>query len=278
MPRFRLTIEYDGAPFVGWQRQVNGPSVQQAIEDAAAEFCGERCAVVGAGRTDAGVHALAQTAHIDLPRAYEATTVRDAVNFHLKPHPIAVLAAAAVDKHFHARFSATGRRYLYRILNRRAPPALDRGRVWWLSQPLDVERMAEAARLLVGRHDFNSFRSTACQARSPLKTLDTLSVTADGEHIRIEAAARSFLHNQVRILVGTLKRVGEGGWSVADVAAALAARDRRKAGPTAPPEGLYLAGVRYDEAPAAAISQHGIGGAVDQNADEDVEDDETDGG
>jgi tRNA pseudouridine38-40 synthase len=284
MPRYRLTIEYDGAPFVGWQRQSNGPSVQQAIEDAVAAFCGERCAVVGAGRTDAGVHALAQSAHVDLPSAYAPATVRNAINFHLKPQPVAILDTEAVGERFHARFSAIQRRYVYRILNRRAPPALDRGRVWWLPQPLDVADMTAAAGVLVGRHDFSSFRSTMCQARSPVKTLDVLSVETDGDGIFVRAEARSFLHNQVRILVGTLKWVGEGHWSAADVASALAARDRRRGGPTAPAAGLYLAGVGYpaiagrEPAPVdAAPSEQGVGNAVDEDADQNVENDEADG-
>ncbi len=275
MPRYRLTIEYDGSPFVGWQRQDNGPSVQQVLEEAIARFCGQHCGTVGAGRTDAGVHALGQVAHVDLPRCYEQTTVRDAINFHLRPQPVAILDAAVVADTFHARFSAISRLYRYRILNRRAAPTLDRGHVWWVSQLLDIQAMAEAARRLVGRHDFSSFRSTACQARSPLKTLDALTVTAEGAEIRVTAEARSFLHNQVRILVGTLKWVGEGRWSAADVVAALAARDRRCGGPTAPAEGLYLSAIRY---PADDSSFQGIGSAADQNADEQVEEDEADGG
>ncbi|HYC65017.1 MAG TPA: tRNA pseudouridine(38-40) synthase TruA [Reyranellaceae bacterium] len=246
MPRYKLTIEYDGSPFVGWQRQDNGPSVQAALEDAVFAFCGERVAVLGAGRTDTGVHAAGQVAHLDLGEEKRPDTIRDALNFHLKPNPVAVLAVEPVAAHFHARFSATGRRYLYRILNRRAGPALERGRVWHVGYPLDAAKMADAAPLLEGHHDFNSFRSAACQAASSLKTLDRLAVTRSGEEIRIEAAARSFLHNQVRILAGTLKLVGEGKWTKDDVAAALAARDRTRAGPTAPPEGLCLMEVRYD--------------------------------
>lgn len=245
MPRYRLTIEYDGAPFVGWQRQDNGFSVQQALEDAVFRFCGERATVHGAGRTDAGVHAAGQVAHLDLQRAWAPATVRDALNFHLKPAPIAVLAAEPAAPDFHARFSARLRRYRYRILARPAPPALDRGRVWWVPVPLDSAAMAEAAALLVGHHDFTSFRSTMCQAESPVKTLDALDVTTDGVEIRIDARARSFLHNQVRILAGTLKRVGEGAWTPADVARALAARDRTRGGPTAPACGLCLLAVGY---------------------------------
>jgi tRNA pseudouridine38-40 synthase len=243
--RYRLTIEYDGAGYVGWQRQDNGPSIQQAIEDAVFAFCGERVALAGAGRTDAGVHALGQVAHLDLARETKPETLRDAVNFHLKPQPIAILAAAPAADDFHARFSATGRRYLYRIVNRRAPLAIERGRAWWVPGALDAAAMAAAAERLVGRHDFTSFRSSICQAASPLKTLDRLAVERDGAEIRIHAAARSFLHHQVRNMVGTLKLVGEGRWSAADVAARLAARNRKAAGPTAPPEGLYLAEVSY---------------------------------
>jgi len=251
VPRYKLTIEYDGGPFVGWQRQDNGPSVQGALEDAVFAFCGERVGVQGAGRTDTGVHAMGQVAHLDLAAEKPVDTVQAAVNFHLKPNPIAITQAEIVPADFHARFSATGRRYRYLILNRRAPPALDHGRVWHVPVALDSDAIAEAARLLVGHHDFNSFRSTACQAPSALKTLDRLDVTRDGELIRFDVAARSFLHNQVRIVVGTLQLVGRGQWSLADVAAALAARDRTRAGPTAPPQGLCLMEVRYDLGAAA---------------------------
>jgi len=245
MTRFRLLVEYDGGPFVGWQCQENGPSVQQAIEDAVFAFCQERVASVAAGRTDAGVHALGQVVHLDLARDCSADTLRDAVNFHLKPQPIAILSAEAAPPDFHARFSAIGRRYLYRIVNRRAPLALARGRAWWLPGTLDTDAMATAAERLVGRHDFTSFRSSICQAASPVKTLDRLSVERAGEEIRIEASARSFLHHQVRNMVGSLKLVGEGRWSADDLSAALEARNRRAAGPTAPPEGLYLVAVVY---------------------------------
>jgi tRNA pseudouridine38-40 synthase len=243
--RYRLTIEYDGAGYVGWQRQDNGPSIQQAIEDAVFAFCGERAVLTAAGRTDAGVHALGQVGHLDLARDAKPETLRDAVNFHLKPQPIAILAAAPAAADFHARFSATGRRYLYRIVNRRAPLAIDRGRAWRVPGALDDAAMAAAAARLVGRHDFTSFRSSICQAASPVKTLDRLAVERDGAEIRIHAAARSFLHHQVRNMAGTLKLVGEGRWTADDVAAALAACDRAAAGPTAPPEGLYLAEVSY---------------------------------
>jgi len=245
MTRFKLVIEYDGGPFVGWQRQENGPSVQQALEEAVFAFSGERVTSFGAGRTDAGVHALGQVAHFDLARDTTADTVRDAVNFHLKPQPIAVLLAEPVAADFHARFSAKARSYLYRIANRRAPLALDRGRAWPVQQPLDAAAMQVAAERLVGHHDFTSFRSSICQAASPEKTLDRLEVTRAGEEIHIRARARSFLHHQVRNMVGTLKLVGDGKWSAADVSRALAARDRAKAGPTAPAEGLYLTAVDY---------------------------------
>ncbi|HJQ57349.1 MAG TPA: tRNA pseudouridine(38-40) synthase TruA [Vineibacter sp.] len=263
MTRYKLVLEYDGAPFVGWQRQDNGLSVQQAVETAVLGFCGERVSVLAAGRTDAGVHARGQVAHLDIAKETRPDVVRDALNFHLKPHPVSVLSAAITPPGFHARFSATGRRYLYRIVNRRARLALDMGRAWQVAAPLDAAAMAAAARLLVGHHDFTSFRSTACQAASPLKTLDRLDVTLDGEEIRIEAQARSFLHNQVRIMAGTLKLVGEGKWAVGDVGAALAARDRTRGGPTAPPDGLCLMEVRYD-APAAAAGPAPDDGEDDQ--------------
>jgi tRNA pseudouridine38-40 synthase len=264
MPRYKITIEYDGSPFVGWQRQDTGPSVQTALEDAVFAFSGERVQVQGAGRTDTGVHAAGQVAHLDLVEPRRPDTIREAVNFHLKPQPVAIVAAELAAEGFHARFSATGRRYLYRILNRRAPPALERGHVWHVPVPLAAERMAEAARVLEGHHDFNSFRSTSCQAASSFKTLDRLAVTRLGEEIRIEAASRSFLHNQVRILVGTLKLAGEGKWSVDDVRAALAARDRTRAGPTAPPEGLCLTEVRYDSPAGSGHQRRDTEYAVDE--------------
>lgn len=246
MQRWKITIEYDGGPFVGWQRQTNGPSVQAALEDAAFAFCGERVLIQGAGRTDTGVHALAQVAHLDIQRDTDAKTVRDAINHHLKPDPVAVLDAEPVPEDFHARFSATGRSYLYRILNRRAPAVLDYGRVWAVPKDLDATAMHEAAQVLVGRHDFTSFRASECQADSPVKTLDRLDVSRRGEEIHIVAEARSFLHHQIRNFAGTLERVGRGRWSAGDVERILAARDRAAAGPTAPPQGLYLTGVRYD--------------------------------
>mgnify|MGYP002634699458 FL=1 len=245
MTRFKITIEYDGGPFVGWQRQANGLAVQEAIENAIARMTGETRTLYGAGRTDAGVHALGQVAHFDLDRAFEATRIRDGLNAHLRPQPIVILDAEAVHSGFDARHSAKERGYRYRILNRRTPSALDAGRVWHVSTALDVNAMAQAATILIGKHDFTTFRSTFCQAASPIKTLDSLCVERRGDEIHIEASARSFLHNQIRIFAGTLKRVGEGKWTKADVEAALAAKDRAKGGPTAPPEGLYLVGVRY---------------------------------
>jgi tRNA pseudouridine38-40 synthase len=245
VPRYRLTLEYDGGGFVGWQRQDNGPSVQAALEAAIQAFAGEAVATVAAGRTDAGVHALGQVVHADLARDWPVETVRDAINFHLKPAPVTILEAALAPPEFHARFSATARTYRYRIVNRRAPLALERGRAWWWPSPLDAAAMHRAAQRLLGQHDFTSFRATQCQAKSPVKTLDRLAVTRDGELIAVEAAARSFLHHQVRNMVGTLRLVGEGKWTGDDVARALAARDRAAAGPTAPAEGLYLVAVRY---------------------------------
>jgi tRNA pseudouridine38-40 synthase len=245
MSRWRLTVEYDGGPFVGWQRQDNGPSVQEALENAIIGFSGEEVAVAGAGRTDSGVHALAQVAHFDLNREADADTVRDAINFHLKPRPVAVLEAQTVAPDFHARFSAQERAYRYRIVNRRAPLALEAGYAWQVSVALDAELMDQAAQVLVGHHDFSSFRAAQCQADSPVKTLDEITVARDGGAITIDVRARSFLHNQVRIIAGTLRLVGEGKWGAGDVADALAACDRAKAGPTAPPHGLYLVSVRY---------------------------------
>jgi len=246
MPRYKLTIEYDGGPFQGWQRQDNGPSVQETLESAVFALSGEETLVQGAGRTDSGVHALAQVAHVDISKDFPADTVRDALNHHVRPHPVSVLSAKIVDEDFHARFSATGRAYLYRILNRRAAPALDRGRVWWYAAPLDADAMHDAAQHLVGHHDFTTFRASECQAKSPEKTLDKLNVSRAGEEIHIVAEARSFLHHQVRNIAGTLQLVGTGKWRPRDVAKALAAKDRAAGGPTAPPDGLYLTRVDYD--------------------------------
>jgi tRNA pseudouridine38-40 synthase len=245
MTRYKLTIEYDGRPFVGWQVQANGVSVQHVLNQAVHKFCGEQADVQGAGRTDAGVHALGQCAHVDIAKPTTADTVRDAVNFHCQPWPVAVLAAQAVGDDFHARFSAIGRRYRYRIVNRRAPLALDAGRAWQVQAPLDAPAMHRAAQLLVGHHDFNGFRSSTCQAKSPRKTLDRLDVLRHGDDIVIQADARSFLHNQVRIMVGTLKRLGEGKLGEDNIRAALASGKREEAGPTAPPDGLYLTEVVY---------------------------------
>ena len=245
MPRYRLLLEYDGAPFSGWQRQENGPSVQAALEDAVHALSGERVTVTGAGRTDAGVHARGQVAHFDLAKDLPADTIRDALNHYLRPAPIAVLEAEIAPADFHARFSARARHYRYRIVCRRAPLALDLGRAWHVMRKLDAAIMHEAAQGLVGCHDFTTFRAAECQAKSPVKTLDRLYITARDEEIFIDASARSFLHNQVRSLVGTLKLAGEGKWSARDVAAALAACDRARCGPVAPPEGLYLVRVDY---------------------------------
>jgi tRNA pseudouridine38-40 synthase len=247
MPRFKLIIEYDGTNYVGWQRQTNGPSIQAALEDAAKAYCQIDALVEGAGRTDAGVHARGQVAHVDLPRNDAPDVVAKALNAHLRPRPIAVLKAEEVSERFHARFSAIERGYVYRILNRRAPAALDAHRIWWVPSPLDAARMHEAAQSLVGKHDFSSFRAAACQADSPVKTLDELAVTRDGDVISVVARARSFLHHQVRNMVGTLRLVGAGQWAVEDVAEALAARARSSGGPTAPAEGLYLMHVRYPD-------------------------------
>jgi tRNA pseudouridine38-40 synthase len=245
MPRYKLTIEYDGRPFVGWQIQDNGPSVQGMLAQALAAFCGEKVSVQGAGRTDAGVHALGQVGHVDLAKDWDEDTVRDALNAHLRPHPIAILKAERVDGSFDARFSAVRRHYLYRIVNRRADLALERGRAWRIAQPLDLPAMQAAAQRLVGRHDFTTFRNVECQAKSPVKTLDQLEVHRAADDIQVVTSARSFLHSQVRSMVGALALVGEGKWSVDDVSIALAKRDRAACAPVAPPDGLYLARVDY---------------------------------
>jgi tRNA pseudouridine38-40 synthase len=245
MPRYKLTIEYDGTPFVGWQVQDNGLSVQGVLTQAIAALAGEAAAVHGAGRTDAGVHALGQVAHVDLAKVWDADTVRDALNAHLRPHPVAVLTAEPVEDTFDARFSARMRHYRYRIVNRRADLALDLNRAWRVPRPLDEAAMHAAARCLIGKHDFTTFRAAECQAKSPEKTLDRLDVERAGEEISVWASARSFLHHQVRSMVGSLVLVGEGKWSAQDLARVLAARDRAACGPVAPPEGLYLVRVDY---------------------------------
>ena len=245
MPRYKILIEYDGAPFAGWQYQDNAPSVQRAIMTAIEAFSGEKVMVQGAGRTDAGVHALGQVAHFDLSAERDTDTIRDAINAHLRPHPVAILSAEKVSGDFDARRSAVRRHYLYRIANRRPDLALERGRAWRVPRRLDAEAMHEAAQRLVGKHDFTTFRSTECQAKSPEKTLDWLDVSRLGDEIQITAVARSFLHNQVRSMVGSLVPVGDGKWSADDLARVLAARDRSACGPVAPPEGLYLVRVDY---------------------------------
>ena len=245
MPRYRLTVEYDGGPYVGFQAQTNGPSIQGELERAILAFSGETIRIQGAGRTDTGVHATGQVVHLDLAKDWRAEVVMNAINAHLVPAPIAVLSAEAVDDDFHARFSAIGRRYLYRIQARAGPPALDQGRVWHIKTPLDAEAMAEAATRLVGVHDFTTFRDAACQAKSPIKTLDAATVSRVGEELRVTFAARSFLHRQVRSMVGSLVEVGRGRWSPDDLAAALEAKDRARCGPVAPAQGLYLTEVVY---------------------------------
>jgi tRNA pseudouridine38-40 synthase len=245
MPRYKLVIEYDGTPFAGWQIQANDISVQGALTAAVEAFCGERTNVQGAGRTDAGVHALGQVAHVDLTKEADPETVRDALNAHLRPHPIAVVSVEIASPDFDARFSAVRRHYLYRIVNRRADLALDRNRAWRVARPLDARSMQTAAQLLVGKHDFTTFRAAECQAKSPVKTLDRLDVEHCGDELRIKASARSFLHHQVRSMVGSLALVGEGKWTPDDLGRALAARDRTACGPVAPPDGLYLVRVDY---------------------------------
>jgi tRNA pseudouridine38-40 synthase len=245
MPRYKLTLEYDGTPFVGWQMQENGPSVQGRLAQAIKAFSGDDAIPRGAGRTDAGVHALGQVAHVDLVKDWPPATVRNALNAVMKPDPISVLACDLVGEDFDARFSAKARHYLYRIVDRRAPLALDRERAWGVFRILDADAMEDAAEALIGHHDFTTFRSTECQAKSPVKTLDRLAVSRHGEIIRIEASARSFLHNQVRSMVGSLKLVGEGRWGRGALEAALAAKDRTACGPVAPPHGLYLVRVDY---------------------------------
>jgi len=246
MARFKLTIEYDGSPYVGWQKQDNGPSIQQTIEKAVTAFCGETPRVFGAGRTDTGVHALGQVGHVDLQKDTDASTVRDALNYHLKKSPIVILEAEEVDEEFDARFSATGRSYVYRIINRYIPLTFEAGMAWHVRPDLDTDAMHRAAQQVVGKHDFTTFRATACQARSPVKSLSSISVLRDGVNIRIHVSARSFLHNQVRAMVGSLKMVGTGKWPEIRIAEALLAADRQACGPTAPSRGLYLESVSYE--------------------------------
>jgi len=245
MPRYKLIIEYDGEPFVGWQFQAAGHSVQGVLESAVAQINGAPATVHGAGRTDAGVHALGQVAHVDLARSWDVFKLRNALNANVRPHPVSVLAISEVGEDFHARFSATRRHYLFRILNRRSPPALDRGKVWWLPVDLYAEAMHAAAQFLVGKHDFSTFRAAQCQAQSPVKTLDRIDVARYGELIELRCDARSFLHNQVRSMVGSLRLVGEGKWRAQDLKRALEARDRARCGPVSPPDGLYLLRVDY---------------------------------
>jgi tRNA pseudouridine38-40 synthase len=245
LTRFALTLEFDGGPFMGLQRQAHGPSVQQAVEEAVERVSGEQVTLHAAGRTDAGVHAIAMRAHVDIEKAIAPFRLMEALNYHLRPDPVAVLACEVVADDWHARFSCLGRSYLYRIANRRAPLALEAGRAWQVPQPLDARAMHRAAQALVGVHDFTTFRSVHCQAQSPLKTLDRLAVRREGEHVLIEAAARSFLHHQVRSMVGCLALVGMGRWREEQVAEALAARDRQALGLNAPPEGLYFVSAVY---------------------------------
>lgn len=246
MSRYKLLLEYDGSRFVGWQTQANGPSVQSALEAAILSFCGESVRLHAAGRTDAGVHALGMVAHFDLATPRPIERIEGALNFYLSQQGIAVLGAQEVPSEFHARFSAIRRTYLYRIINRRAPLTLDRGKAWQVPVPLDDKAMHEAAQRLVGKHDFTTFRHAQCQAASPVKTLDHLVVERDGAEIFIHTAARSFLHHQVRSMVGTLKLVGESKWTADDVTKALQARDRAACGPTAPPDGLYFVAADYE--------------------------------
>jgi tRNA pseudouridine38-40 synthase len=245
MPRYKIIIEYDGTPFSGWQIQANGPSIQGELARAILGFCGEGVVPRGAGRTDAGVHAQGQAAHFDLSRDFSTETVRDAVNFHLRPAPIAILDCVIVDESFDARFSAKARHYLYRIVTRRAPLVLECDRAWHVKGALDAAAMREAARALIGRYDFTTFRSAQCQAKSPLRTLDKLDVWAEGENIFVETCARSFLHHQVRSMAGSLKLVGEGKWRPADLRKALEAGDRKACGPVAPACGLFFMKVDY---------------------------------
>ena len=247
MPRYKIVVEYDGGAYVGWQRQANGLSVQEALECALAKLSGEKTTVQGAGRTDAGVHALGQVAHFDLAKKWPAGKLRDGLNFYLRPGRISILCAKGVGDDFHARFSARKRFYLYRILNRRSPPALLRSAVWHVGVPLDEKLMHKAAQALVGRHDFTTFRAAKCQAASPVRTLDAIEVLRIDDEIHIKVSARSFLHNQVRSITGSLKQVGQGRWSVDHMQKALTDCNRTSCGPVAPPQGLYLCSVQYPQ-------------------------------
>ncbi len=247
MTRYKLTIEYDGTPFVGWQWQDNGLSVQEVLEQAIEKLCGQKVKTYCAGRTDAGVHAKGQVAHFDLPQPFDVYRLRAGLNYYLKPHPIAVLRVEEKDENFHARFSAIERRYLYRIITRPAPLVLDKNLAWHITQNLNVQAMHEAAQILVGRHDFTTFRASSCQANSPIRTIDKLAVTQHYHEIQIIVHARSFLHHQVRNIVGSLKLVGEGKWTAQDIKTALVACDRKAGGPTAPAAGLYLTDVLYED-------------------------------
>jgi tRNA pseudouridine38-40 synthase len=275
--RYKLVVEYDGTPYTGWQFQANGRSVQQAIEEAIARFTHQAVRVHCAGRTDSGVHATHQVIHVDLERDWRPDQVRDATNAHLRPDPIAILSAEIVPGTFSARLSAVRRHYLYRILNRRAPPGLDQNRVWQVPWRLDADAMHEAAQGLLGRHDFTTFRAAECQANSPIRTLDRLDVERRGGEIHIHASARSFLHHQVRSMVGTLAKVGAGRWSAADVSAALQAKDRSRCGPMAPSAGLYLVGVDYgphDLGPGGGSTDQVTHDGADQNVEPDAEADD----
>ena len=271
MPRYKLTIEYDGTPYCGWQRQADQPSVQEAIETAILKFSGEAASLFGAGRTDTGVHATGQVAHLDLSRDWPADVIRDALNAHLRDEAVSILDVETAPDDFDARFSARKRHYLYRIFNRRPPPALLTRQVWWVSKPLGTAAMHEAAQRLVGTHDFDTFRSAHCQAKNPIRTLEILDVKkAADDEIHIHAMAQSFLHNQIRSFAGTLKLVGEGRWKADDVTAALEARDRKRCGPVAPPDGLYLAKIEYGDAPKRTLPPYPARNA-DDDADADAE-------
>lgn len=247
MTRFKLLIEFDGTDYAGWQRQKNGPSIQQSIEEAIFRFCGETVSIVAAGRTDAGVHGAGMVAHADIEKTTDAGRLRDAVNYHLRPAPISILEASAMPDGFHARFSCTGRHYRYDILNRRAPPTWQRHQLWHVTKALDHAAMDSAAQYLVGRHDFSTFRASQCQARSPLKTLTRINVSRSGDIVSVSCHAPSFLHHQVRSFVGSLVQVGLGSWTPKDLDVALQAADRTQCGPVAPPQGLYFVRADYDD-------------------------------